>query len=173
MPRSRALSRLCAGLALAGLLFAGPVAPTFAQDTQCARPRAPEVPDGEKATDVQMIGTNQRMKLYQVAVQAFLECNAKARAEIGTVARDMKLRRVDKARDEVTAELKATADKYNKQVRAYRAKKGIPNPEDEATAEGDAPAEGSAGAAREPDTAPDKPVDSAPPAPKPQAPPKP
>lgn len=83
------------------------------------------MPNGEKATDVQMVGTNQRMKLYQIAVQTFLECVETQRASIGTVARDMKLRRLDKQRDEVTAELKATAEKYNDQVRIYKAKKGL------------------------------------------------
>jgi len=108
-----------------GLSLGTPAGPAFAQDTKCARPRAPEVPNGEKATDVQMVGTNQRMKLYQIAVQTFLECVETQRAAIGTVARDMKLRRLDKQRDEVTTELKATAEKYNDQVRIYKTRKGL------------------------------------------------
>jgi len=136
MQRSTALRVLWVVGPLLALGLSLSAAPALAQETKCARPRAPEVPDGEKASDVQMIGANQRMKLYQTAVQTFMECIATARSEIGTVARDMKLRRLDKQRDEVTAELKETAEKYNSQVRAYRARQDLAD-----TPEGEAPDE--------------------------------
>ncbi len=110
-----------AGLA-AALLLAAPALAT--SDKDCDRPLPPKIPDGQTASAVDMIGATQRTKLYISSAETFLACLAEAESSVTETGRDVKLKRIEKKREEVTKQRDETVAKFNEQVRIYKIRTG-------------------------------------------------
>ena len=121
-----------AGATLAALLLAHPVAHAKS-DKDCQRPRPPEVPQASDATDIDMIAARQRIKMFLEAGSTYLACLDQAREDVGTTARELKLNRIQKKRDEMETEMKAVAEQFNVQVRRFKERsEAASEPEDTA-----------------------------------------
>ena len=108
---------------LAALWLAG--SPALAtSDKDCDRPRPPAIPDGQTASAVDMVGATQRTKLYITSAETFLACLQEAEDSVTETGRDVKLKRIEKKREEVTKERDATVAKFNEQVRIYKIRTG-------------------------------------------------
>ena len=92
-------------LSLAGLLCA----PAFANCEAPSTPAGP--PDGSMASRDEMLAGIKSVKAYDAAVQAYLDCIAKS----GGHALEG---------DRAVQSLRAFADKFNKEFRAFKAKNG-------------------------------------------------
>jgi hypothetical protein len=118
------VSNLVAIAYVSGLLIATPVL------ADCENPKASEIPDGKSATKEQMLAAIQNFKQYNADVVAYIDClNAETKAKIseGSIPsgqimqfKSMQTRKQSSASDE----LKAKADSFNEQVRAYKARGG-------------------------------------------------
>ncbi len=99
--------------------------PSFAtSDKDCDRPSPPKIPDGQTASAVDMIGATQRTKLYITSAETFLACLKEAEDTLTETGRDVKLRRIEKKREEATKQRDETVAKFNEQVRIYKIRTG-------------------------------------------------
>ena len=88
-------------------------------DRDCQRPKPPEIPDGKTASQIDMISTKQRLKLYMDSGNLFLDCLDEAGATVGSVARDRVLKRIETKRTEITEEMQRVTNEFNAQVRLF------------------------------------------------------
>jgi hypothetical protein len=112
---------------LASTLAALCLAPASAyatSDKDCDRPLPPKVPNGRTASNVDMIGATQRFKLYVESAETFLACLQQAEDTLTETGRDVKLKRIERKREEVTKEREDTVAKFNEQVRIYNERTG-------------------------------------------------
>src|SRR5262245_51231901 len=117
MKKSRpALACLAGGLA--GLWLSAAALAT--SDKDCDRPHPPKIPDGKIASDVEMIGAKERTKLYLSSAEAFFACLEEARSTVTETGRDVKLKRIDRKKEEVEKERNDTLARFNEQVRFYK-----------------------------------------------------
>ena len=133
------MKKSSAWLASSLLFLAAPALAT--SDKDCERPKPPPIPDGRTASQVEMISAKQRTKLYVESAEGFLSCLEEARASVTETGRDVKLKRIDRKRDEVTQERDATVAKYNEQVRVYKVRTGEVAEEEPAAGSAPPPAE--------------------------------
>jgi hypothetical protein len=162
MPSSFAMPWLrgggCAAVLAAVMAVCLPASPAAAvSDRDCQRPKPPEIPDGKTASQIDMISTKERVKLYVQSGTAFLECLDEASENLGSVSRDRVLARIEKKRTEMTDEMAQIAEALNVQIRIYNElgiadEAGSDAPDSAAPAEPGAPAM-SPGAAPVPETA--------------------
>ncbi|HEY8508364.1 MAG TPA: hypothetical protein VIL32_08410 [Steroidobacteraceae bacterium] len=104
---------LYAALAL-GCLAAGPV---FAE---CVLPPAPtKIPDGNTATEAEMVAAMQTLKRYDGDVNTYLKC-LEFEAKQNRITKDDQSRKHNQAVDL----LQSIANKFNEQVRIFKAKNG-------------------------------------------------
>jgi hypothetical protein len=109
--------------------------PSFAKsDKDCDRPSPPKIPDGQTASAVDMIGATQRTKLYITSAETFLACLQEAEDTVTDTGRDVKIRRIEKKREEVVKQRDETVARFNEQVRIYKIRTGQAT-EDEAPGE--------------------------------------
>jgi hypothetical protein len=118
------MKALIAAAALAALM-AGPV------HADCPYPAPPEkIPDGNTATLSEMVAVKKQIADYDAAIGAYLECIKKEHEDAVAKAGD---KMTDKQRDDLehmetsrhnaaVAQLQGVADRFNEQVRAYKAK---------------------------------------------------
>ena len=119
--RKRALAcTLWLGSLCMSLLLVAPALAT--SDKDCDRPHPPKIPDGKTASDVDMIGAKQRTKLYLSSADAFFACLEEARGSVTETGRDVKLKRIDRKKQEVEKERDDTLARFNEQVRIYMAR---------------------------------------------------
>jgi len=110
------------GCVAASLLLAAPA--LAKSDKECERPRPPAIPDGRTATPVEMVGATQRAKLYMESAETYVGCLDEAQQSVTETARDVKLKRIEKKRSEFVEERDALIEKFNEQVRLYKARTG-------------------------------------------------
>lgn len=100
--------------ALLASLVAGPVL------ADCTLPPAPtKIPDGSSAAEPEMIAAMQTLKRYDADVTTYLKC-------LEFEAKQKRLTRDDQQRrhNEALGALQAIAEKFNEQVRVFKAKSG-------------------------------------------------
>jgi len=85
------------------VLWAAVAVPAFAD---CSRPSAPtEIPDGKTAAMEQMMAAKKTVDAYKTAMEEYLSCEKSTAKQ-----------------DAAQAELVKVADRFNAQVRAFKAK---------------------------------------------------
>lgn len=108
-------------LARASLLIAALLLqPTAHAAEECFPPGVPPIPDGDTASETEMISARQRMKLFQEAAQTYMTC-IDARIARGSQS-ERKLERWNKQREKVATSIQSTIDSYNAAVRTYKAR---------------------------------------------------
>jgi hypothetical protein len=108
----------CLAGGLAGLWLSAAALAT--SDKDCDRPHPPKIPDGKIASDVDMIGAKERTKLYLESADAFFACLDEAQRTVTETGRDVKIKRIDRKREEVEKERNDTLAKFNEQVRIFK-----------------------------------------------------
>jgi hypothetical protein len=89
--------------------------PAFAD---CALPTAPaKVPDGNNASQPEMVAAMQTLKQFDTDVNTYVKC-LEFEAKQNRLSREEQARRHNQAMDTLTA----TAAKFNEQVRLFKAK---------------------------------------------------
>ena len=95
----------------------------------CVYPKAPaSAPNGNTATEAEMISAMQALKKYNADIEAYLKCNdeetQKRMTEAGADPEKAKqLKEVaEKKRVAAVDELQARADEFNTQLKAYKSK---------------------------------------------------
>jgi hypothetical protein len=100
--------------ALLASLVAGPVL------AECTVPPAPtKIPNGATAAEPEMIAAMQTLKRYDADVTTYLKC-LEFEAKQKRLAKDEQQRR----HNEALGALQSIADKFNEQVRVFKAKAG-------------------------------------------------
>ena len=123
------IRRFLAAAALsAGVLLALPAAAT------CVYPRAPEsLPDGNTATMEEMVAGQKAVRAYVAEMEAFLKClgdSAPKPADPAALTEEQKkeAERLETIRAQrhnaAVGEMEAVAERFNVQLRAFRAKQG-------------------------------------------------
>lgn len=102
------------------------VLPCLAQ-ADCPFPKAPaSIPDGKTASEPEMLAAMQAFKTYNEEVKAFQNCldaESKEKASSGGNTMTFKAMQAKKLSAAVE-ELKDKADKFNEQVRIFKARSG-------------------------------------------------
>lgn len=96
----------------------------------CTYPKAPEsIPDGSTASEGEMVTAMSTFKQYNSDVTAYLTCldtetSDKAKEAGGAVSAIVQMKALQaKKHNAAVAELKGLADKFNLQVRTFKARK--------------------------------------------------
>ena len=114
-----------AGTVLAGLLVMSAV------NAECTYPRAPTgLPDGATATQDEMVTGMTTIKEYNKAVTAYLNClESEMTARIEAAGADAPPEQIEqikaihtKRHNAAVEELEANADRFNEQVKVYKAR---------------------------------------------------
>jgi hypothetical protein len=88
----------------------------------CDRPSAPTLPDGETSDLEAMVAGQKAVKAYVAETESYLEClNAESEAAAETDTPEQQLARIDEHNNAVD-EMEALADKFNEEIREYKAK---------------------------------------------------
>ncbi len=98
---------------------------------ECERAEAPGIPDGSKATEQEMIESQQGLKEYMAATEAYLTCidgEEKAAIEVEAKAtepasEDARVERAaahTSAYNEAVQEMETKAAEFNEQLKAFR-----------------------------------------------------
>ncbi|MEP7246450.1 MAG: hypothetical protein ABI885_22610 [Gammaproteobacteria bacterium] len=86
----------------------------------CTNPVAPtKVPDGQNASEPEMVAAMQTLKRYDTDVNTYVKC-LEFEAKQNRLSRDEQARRHNQAMDSLTT----VAAKFNEQVRLFKAKSG-------------------------------------------------
>jgi len=86
----------------------------------CTTPVAPtKVPDGQSASEPEMVAAMQTLKRYDTDVNTYVKC-LEFEAKQNRLSRDEQARRHNQAMDSLTT----VAAKFNEQVRLFKAKSG-------------------------------------------------
>jgi hypothetical protein len=118
---------------LLGLVLAAAAFPAAAD---CTYPRAPNaLPDGNTATMEQMVAGQQEVKKYMADMDAYLKCidadKGAPPADGATDEQKKEYARVEQMRvqkhNAAVGEMEAVAERFNAQLRAYRARQTIKN----------------------------------------------
>ena len=102
---------------------------------ECERSEAPGIPDGSKASEQEMIDSQQNLKQYMAATETYLGCIDKeeqARIEVEAKASEpaSEEARVERATahtstyNEVVQEMETNAAEFNAQLKVYREAQG-------------------------------------------------
>ena len=94
-----------AALSLVSVLASFPVL------ADCVAPQMAPLPKGASATQEEMVAAQRGMKIYHAAVQSYLDCAAKTGVD-------------NLKQDHVLRTLRAAADQFNEELRAYKGKQG-------------------------------------------------
>jgi hypothetical protein len=122
------------------ILIAALLLPThaFASDgPDCFPPGAPPVPDGDRASETEMIAAQQRMKLFREAATVYMTCMDERIAKGTGRVSERKMERWTKQREKVATSIEATITDFNAAVRSYKTRQegSAPEPEEPAPAE--------------------------------------
>lgn len=102
---------------------------TMAVSAECTYPKGPDaIPDGTKASEAEMKSAMDAFKAYNEAVNAYGACldeetNSKQTTMAASQIRQLKTIQTKKY-NSAMEELKAKAEQFNSQVRAYKARAG-------------------------------------------------
>ena len=90
---------------------------------RCSTPAEPGIPDGEKATEEDLIGAQKAVKTYMDAANAYLECLTEAGGTLGDdeEALAMKAAMIE-SHNNMVDNMEAVANQFNLALRAYKAK---------------------------------------------------
>lgn len=80
----------------------------FAGNQDCDKPDKPKIPEGDSASEKELIATQKVVKEYVAAGQAYLECN------------DAKREQLLESYNATVDEMKETSDTFNKSVQAFK-----------------------------------------------------
>lgn len=112
-------AKLKTGAAIALLAF------SFSVNADCAFPKAPAtIPDGNSASEAEMIAAMQAFKAYNDEVTAFGEClDQETKDKAAGTAQLMQLKTMQtKKHNAAVAELQEKAKLFNEQVRIFKAR---------------------------------------------------
>jgi hypothetical protein len=125
---ARALAR--SSVLIAALLLC---ANAFASDgPDCFPPGPPQVPDGDSASETEMIAAQQRMKLFREAATTYMTCiDDRISKGTGRVS-ERKMERWTKQREKVATSIEKTITDFNTSVRSYKTRQegSAPAPEE-------------------------------------------
>lgn len=117
-------------ITVAGTVLAGLLAATAA-NAECTYPKAPaSLPDGATATEEEMVSGMKSIKEYNSQVTAYLGClESEMNARIEAVGADAPPEQVEqikaihtKRHNAAVEELEANAERFNEQVKVYKAR---------------------------------------------------
>jgi hypothetical protein len=111
------------------LSFALPIAVNAAGESasgevtgKCKYPRQPEIPNGRKATEAELIEAQGKMKAYIAEGDAYIACITEVEKSWGAEATDEQKAIIVLFNNKVVDDMQAVADLFNAAVRAYKGK---------------------------------------------------
>lgn len=111
-------------IALAGLVLLAPISLAVALETDCTRPAKPEVPDGTKVTEDQLIDAQETVRMFIAAGDTYRNClvaEAKAQGTPETDADEALQQAYTDEFNRMVDDMQAAGAAFNKAVRAYKA----------------------------------------------------
>jgi hypothetical protein len=90
---------------------------------KCKYPKQPEVPNGRKASEAELIATQKKIKAYMAEGNEYIACIAKVEQSWGDEASDEQRAIIVLFNNKVVDDQQAVADLFNSAVRAYKGKK--------------------------------------------------
>lgn len=107
--------------ALAYMILAACLAtPALAADRDCSRPSPPNIPDGSKVAEAELVATQQELKEYVAQGEYYLGCLKAAEAKLGEDIDEEQQQKLVAAYNQTVDEMKAASEKFNQSVRAFK-----------------------------------------------------
>lgn len=94
---------------------------THAAGENCSQPDAPDIPDGSKATESEMLDAQQAVKGYVQEGQQYLKCLKQAEADIGEDITKEQQKELVGRYNTMVDEMQESSDAFNAAVRDYQA----------------------------------------------------
>lgn len=88
----------------------------------CSRPSPPSVPNGEVASEDELITTQTSVKQFKTDAETYLECLKKAEAAAGEELTDEQRQHLITMYNSMVDQLHGTAEQFNSAVRAFKAR---------------------------------------------------
>lgn len=92
-----------------------------AATADCSRDSAPEIPDGAKATEAEMVAAQQAIKTYVASSEGYIAClDEEGKAAGEEEPAEAKVARVQ-SQNAVVDEMTEVAAKFNEEIKAFKA----------------------------------------------------
>jgi len=90
---------------------------------KCKYPRQPEIPNGRKASEAELINSQKKMKAYMAEGDEYIACISRVEESWGDKASNEQRAIIVLFNNKVVDDMQAVADLFNSAVRAYKGKK--------------------------------------------------
>lgn len=92
-----------------------------AEDRKCDPPQAPEVPDGAKSSESELIAAQQDVKEYVAQGEFYLGCLKNTEQELGEEITEEEQQQLLGVYNQVVDEMQRVSEQFNKAVQDYQA----------------------------------------------------